>query len=175
MAEWRRLTSAGRITGAVSFRAIYRVPIAKSDGLRERNRKLWGLEFPCGKPDIDNLCKMYLDCLTEIAYTDDRQIVALNAIKVYSLRPRTEIEVMALEGPTLNEKSEKILEMFGPADFADLVECCEDIHCITYDSDALEGVADAVDLENIASAILRMALTHGKALAKIAKTFPDEP
>lgn len=46
---------------------------------------------PC---DIDNLAKAVQDALNGIAYGDDRQIVALVAVKAISREhPRTEIEI----------------------------------------------------------------------------------
>lgn len=47
------------------------------------------------KPDLDNLDKFYLDCMTGIVYSDDARIVRLSSEKVYDLRPRTEITVKA--------------------------------------------------------------------------------
>ncbi len=35
------------------------------------------------RPDIDNLSKAVMDALNEVAYTDDSQIVALDAMKIY--------------------------------------------------------------------------------------------
>lgn len=54
---------------------------------------------PCtGVPDIDNMIKFYLDCMTGIVYEDDRQVTNLDAWKRYcfepDMRPATIIEVM---------------------------------------------------------------------------------
>ena len=45
------------------------------------------------KPDIDNLCILYMNCMNEIAYKDDRQIYKLTAHKKYDDNPRTEINI----------------------------------------------------------------------------------
>jgi len=45
------------------------------------------------RPDIDNYIKFYLDVLNELAYSDDSQIVELNAVKLRSYGGKTEIEV----------------------------------------------------------------------------------
>lgn len=44
-------------------------------------------------PDIDNLIKLMLDCLNEIAFSDDRQIAKICCEKKYSNNPRTEIKI----------------------------------------------------------------------------------
>jgi len=52
--------------------------------------------FVCRKkPDLDNLEKFYLDCMSGVVYPDDAMIVSLSSSKWYSLDPRTEIEVTA--------------------------------------------------------------------------------
>lgn len=49
------------------------------------------------KPDLDNYVKAILDAINGIAYKDDGQIASLNAVKVYSYNPRTEIEITKME------------------------------------------------------------------------------
>ena len=39
--------------------------------------------YKLGKPDIDNLCKFYMDAMNGIFYTDDSQVTSINAVKVY--------------------------------------------------------------------------------------------
>lgn len=43
------------------------------------------------KPDVDNLVKLYLDCLVNIVFEDDRSVKITGAQKIYSLEPRAEI------------------------------------------------------------------------------------
>lgn len=45
------------------------------------------------KPDIDNYFKAVTDALEGILYKNDGQIAAVTMQKLYSLNPRTEIEV----------------------------------------------------------------------------------
>jgi Holliday junction resolvase RusA-like endonuclease len=45
------------------------------------------------KPDIDNIAKYYLDAMNDVVYFDDAQIVALNVVKKYSLKPNVRIEL----------------------------------------------------------------------------------
>jgi len=44
------------------------------------------------KPDIDNLIKMVLDRASDLIWADDYNIVKIEASKVYSEKPRIEIE-----------------------------------------------------------------------------------
>lgn len=50
-------------------------------------------EFMTKKPDVDNTAKSVIDALNDVAFTDDKLIVALTVAKSYSSRPRCEIEV----------------------------------------------------------------------------------
>jgi len=49
------------------------------------------------KPDIDNVCKIYLDALNNVAYSDDNIITSLIAEKVYSEKPCVCIEIKPYE------------------------------------------------------------------------------
>lgn len=48
------------------------------------------------EPDIDNLIKAVLDGLNGVAYTDDKQVVAVHAYKHFNTCPRTEIEILSV-------------------------------------------------------------------------------
>lgn len=43
-----------------------------------------GQEYPCKKPDSDNIAKIILDSLNGLAYKDDSQVVELNISKKYT-------------------------------------------------------------------------------------------
>lgn len=47
----------------------------------------------CKKPDVDNIFKLYSDCLNGIAFRDDGQICTMLCEKLYSSTPRVEIVV----------------------------------------------------------------------------------
>ena len=57
---------------------------------------LAGYEKPCKKPDIDNIAKVILDSLNDIAYHDDTQVVSLCMTKKYAETPRVEVEIQTL-------------------------------------------------------------------------------
>ena len=72
---------------------IFYRPIPNAISKTERKRRLTGESLPVVKPDIDNYVKAILDALNGVAFKDDSQIIALNAKKLYSDKPRTEIEI----------------------------------------------------------------------------------
>lgn len=52
----------------------------------------------CSRPDIDNMLKTLIDCMTRCGYWhDDRQIYSLTAIKVIAEQPYIKIEVESEE------------------------------------------------------------------------------
>ena len=57
-----------------------------------------GIEHANTKPDLDNLIKFYLDVANGILYKDDKQIVCLKSMKMYSLNPRTEFIITPHKG-----------------------------------------------------------------------------
>lgn len=50
---------------------------------RKTEQALSGALFPTGKPDLDNVAKLYLDALNGILWVDDAQIVKLIVLKQY--------------------------------------------------------------------------------------------
>lgn len=62
-----------------------------------KRRKLESIGQPhTTKPDIDNLIKGVFDSANGILWTDDKQVVALDAEKVYGDKPGFEIELQEL-------------------------------------------------------------------------------
>ena len=59
--------------------AYYKVPVSYSKKRLQSIRN--GLEYPTKKPDADNVAKVILDSLNDIAFHDDSQIVELTVIK----------------------------------------------------------------------------------------------
>lgn len=50
------------------------------------------------KSDCDNLCKMFNDCLTRLAFwKDDAQVASLHFEKLYSDQPRIEVKITELD------------------------------------------------------------------------------
>ena len=71
----------------------------KYEGILKDNAPFWHST----KPDIDNLAKIYLDCMSGTIYNDDRQIIWLTAIKKYSMQPRTEITIRESDEVNITE------------------------------------------------------------------------
>lgn len=84
------------------------LPMPVGWSIARRREAVLGKMVPSGKPDLDNLVKLVLDCGNKAVWDDDAQITALHVMKVYSETPRTVVTVsMVLKGdmPTW-EKSE---------------------------------------------------------------------
>jgi len=65
--------------------AIYiRLPVPKSYPKKRVADCLGGLEWPCKKPDWDNVAKSVCDAMNSIVYVDDSQIVECHVRKVYA-------------------------------------------------------------------------------------------
>ncbi len=63
-------------------------PIPKSTSKKKRAAMTAFLIRPMKKPDTDNVVKVVLDSLNQIAYNDDVQVVDLQVRKFYSENPR---------------------------------------------------------------------------------------
>ena len=53
---------------------------------------------PSKKPDIDNVLKLVLDALNEVAYKDDTQVIEVECKKFFSINPRIEITLEDING-----------------------------------------------------------------------------
>ncbi len=87
------LTIASRykrqLEGALSFEANFYMPLPKSWSDKKKQRMLGQPHI--SKPDWSNLLKFIEDCCTGILFEDDSLIAKVCGIKVYDLKPRTEI------------------------------------------------------------------------------------
>lgn len=69
------------LEGAIRARIIAYYKIPKSYSKKRIEKILEGQEQPIKKPDADNIGKIILDSLNDIAFHDDSQIVDLRIIK----------------------------------------------------------------------------------------------
>ena len=69
------------LEGSIRARIIAYHKIPKSYSKKRVQGILEGLEQPIKKPDADNIAKIILDSLNDIAFHDDSQIVELTVIK----------------------------------------------------------------------------------------------
>ncbi len=81
------------MTGPVTCRLKFSMPIPKSWARRKRSDAALGLIRPASRPDLDNLLKAILDALNLIVFVDDSQITDLIVTKRYAEEPGVEVTV----------------------------------------------------------------------------------
>ena len=79
----------------IRIKAYYGVPVSASK--KRKAAMLAGQIRPQVKPDLDNVAKLVMDALDEIAYEDDKDVVYLSVEKFYSDDPRLEVEIRDAE------------------------------------------------------------------------------
>ena len=77
---------------AILINAYCAIPKSASRAVRED--MLSGVIFPTKKPDPDNIIKIVLDALNEVAFEDDKQVVNVHCCKQYSNSPRVEVTII---------------------------------------------------------------------------------
>lgn len=75
----------------VAVEAVCDIPASWSR--KKRETALAGVSRPTGKPDLDNIAKLYCDALNGIVWKDDSQIVSMKLWKRYGEQPMTIIRV----------------------------------------------------------------------------------
>lgn len=71
-------------TRQICVDCVFYEPIPKSWSKKKRQLAMDGKLSFMSRPDLDNLVKLVLDALNEVAYLDDSQITGLSAQKIYS-------------------------------------------------------------------------------------------
>lgn len=71
----------------VSF--VFFMPIPKSTSKRVYNQYSCGTRKHTKKPDVDNLVKLYLDCVDGLLLTQDSRVSLGFAVKLYHPEPKT--------------------------------------------------------------------------------------
>ena len=79
---------------AVHLECEFRMPIPKSTSKKKTLEMHIGDIPHIKKPDLDNLIKFVKDCLNNLAWDDDSQVISIEAFKCYSNEPETIIEIM---------------------------------------------------------------------------------
>lgn len=82
---------------ALKVQMLIGIGIQKSTGKKKREEMLEGKIRPAKKPDIDNVLKSVLDALNGEAYSDDKQIVEIRAVKYYTSEPFVLLEIEEAE------------------------------------------------------------------------------
>lgn len=78
---------------ALSVEITAYTPIPTSFSKAKKRDAAAAIIRPTKKPDIDNILKAVMDALNGLAYADDKQIVAVKAIKIYSAHPGVDIKI----------------------------------------------------------------------------------
>lgn len=74
--------------GLVTALIVACFPIPKATTIKNRSLMNERRLKPQKKPDCDNIAKIILDSLNQIAYRDDSQVCGLTVFKVYDKTPR---------------------------------------------------------------------------------------
>lgn len=73
------------LQGPLVLEFVAALPVGKSDSKKLREAKLTGLVAPEKKPDLDNILKSLMDCMTRLQFwADDVQVVCLRCEKIYA-------------------------------------------------------------------------------------------
>lgn len=78
----------------VAMHAIFDIPTSWSK--KDKAAALSGALRPTGKPDLDNLAKLYSDALNKVVWGDDAQIVSMALSKSYGTEPGVTITINPL-------------------------------------------------------------------------------
>ena len=91
----------------VSITFTFFMPIPKSASKKMREQMELNAVHHMKRPDVDNISKFYMDCLTGVVLVDDCQVWRIVAEKRYSSNPKT---VIALDPQVLNIEPDSVVE-----------------------------------------------------------------
>lgn len=130
----------------------------------------WIVPLHTYKCDLDNYVKYYLDCSNKILFNDDKQIVEIYAKKLYSDQPRTEIEIMPLEIPQIDDKVIKVMKIFDPHTLKSMLNDTHTLNVVSQKLDKGQLQPDYCSiLTAAASLLLQFAIKYKDLLSKIVK------
>lgn len=86
-----RKHASGEVFNYPRISFLFCMPIPKSLPKKTTEVYMSGLSKHDKKPDVDNLIKLYLDCLDGIIIQGDQKVSLGPCIKTYSAQPRTVI------------------------------------------------------------------------------------
>lgn len=98
-----------------------------SCGEKEAARKLWGFIPYTKKPDLDNMAKLYLDCLVPDILKDDKLVTKLSVSKSYGQEDKTEIKIVGVEMSDEELKTREIISTFTPEEISSLAGMGDDL------------------------------------------------
>lgn len=80
----------------VVIQAYFKIP--KNTKKAEKDDMINKLVRPTKKPDVDNIAKIVLDALQDVAFDDDKQVTSLIVSKDYDEEPRLIIHIPERKG-----------------------------------------------------------------------------
>ena len=91
-----RIQSKSYFNGGIKLEVVFYMQIPASLS-KKKQSELIEQVYHIKKPDTDNLIKSVKDSLEGTFYKNDSQVCVVDAKKVYSHKPRTEINLISLE------------------------------------------------------------------------------
>lgn len=92
------------LTMPLMMDVVFTFPVPKSASGIKKKQMLNNVLYHMKRPDVDNCAKFILDCMNEVIFQDDSQIVQLTARKQFGSQPGTTIQIVPI---TFNQKFEK--------------------------------------------------------------------
>jgi Holliday junction resolvase RusA-like endonuclease len=151
---------------------IFYLQIPLSNSRASKVRKWWGLEAASGKPDLDNMEKFYLDCLSGICFSDDAKVTKLSSRKMYASEPKTIILIKGKKNMAIDEQAEGILTIFDPQILDEFLSMTKTIDT-AWPKEEEYTHADHETICGIAKNISFLAEMYGPFLQKVAKKYPE--
>lgn len=117
---YQRYCNDLKLEGPISANIYSEFSIPKS--LSKKKKELLDGSYHTQKPDNDNIVKIVLDPINEVAFDDDKQVAVVNAEKRYGSTPRVVVELEELNKKPatkvispiyfVDEKGNRIDELF---------------------------------------------------------------
>lgn len=95
--EYIRSENYEMFTGSVGIEINAYFSIPKSLSKKKKQQMIDSNILPLKKPDIDNIAKIVLDGLNDVAWVDDKQVVSLTTTKYYTHDDRPGLEIIVYE------------------------------------------------------------------------------
>ena len=93
----QQATNSEPLEGPLSLYCAFALPVPASYSKKRTESCLSGSEWPCKKPDTDNLLKSIKDGCNGVVWKDDCQVVQVYALKVYGGVPGVSVKVEAAQ------------------------------------------------------------------------------
>lgn len=85
--------SRNLLEGRLKVTIVAYIGIPKNTSKKDREEMLLNNISPTKKPDIDNIIKVILDALNQMAFKDDNQITKIEVEKVYSEEEKVYVKI----------------------------------------------------------------------------------